>query len=180
MFPSRDFDLAVQVEDAARGRESVAPAREIEASMPANARSRGYAPCRHHGGGHRGGGWVLKAAFVTARTLVPRQAQPQRVLKLLDLRRQPRLRHLQHCCRLREALQLRHRDEGAQRHCFSVRSKGSPDMPAYSARANERLRTSDAGILQTAKAADRYDDIRRPWRLRMGGDYPGSTLARQV
>jgi hypothetical protein len=106
MFPSRDLDLAIQVEDAARGRECVAPAREIEASMPANARSRGYAPCRHRGGGHRGGGWVLKVAFVAARTLVPRQAQPQRVFKLLDLRRPRRLRHMQHCCRLREALQL--------------------------------------------------------------------------
>jgi hypothetical protein len=67
IFPSRDFDLAIQVEDLDRGRECVAPAREIEASMPANARSRGYAPCRHHVDGHRGGGWVLKAAFVTAR-----------------------------------------------------------------------------------------------------------------
>ena len=106
------------------------------------------------------------------------QAQPQRVLKLLDLRRQPRLRHLQHCCRLREALQLRHRDEGAQLHCFSVRSKGSRDMRTYSARANGWLCTVDTGILQSAEAADRYNDIRKPWRMRTGGDYPDSTLAR--
>jgi hypothetical protein len=39
-------------------------------------------------------------------------------------------------------------------------------------RANEQLRTSHAGIFQSAKAADRYDDIRQPWRLRIGGDYP--------
>jgi hypothetical protein len=53
-------------------------------------------------------------------------------------------------------------------------------MRTYSARANVRLFTTDAGILQSAEAADRYDDIRKPWRLRMGGDYPSSTLARQV
>ena len=85
---------------------------------------------------------------------------------------------------LREALQLRYRDEGAQPiaqlYCFSVRSKGSPDIPAYSARANQRLRTSDDGILQSAKAAGRYDDIRKPWRLPAGAGYPDSTLARQV
>jgi hypothetical protein len=34
---------------------------------------------------------------------------------------------------------FRHRDEGAQLHCFSVRSKDSPGMPAYSACANERF-----------------------------------------
>src|ERR1700676_983823 len=35
----------------------------------------------------------------------------------------------------------------------------SPGMPAYSARANGRLCTVDTGILQSAKAADQYDDI---------------------
>lgn len=54
----------------------------------------------------------------------------------------------------------------------SVRSKGSRDMRTYSARANGRLCTVDTGILQSAKAADRYNDIRKPWRLRTGGDYP--------
>jgi len=68
----------------------------------------------------------------------------------------------------------------AQLYCFSIRSKGSPDIPAYSARADQRLRTSDDGILQSAKAAGRYDDIRKPWRLRSGAGYPDSTLARQV
>src|ERR1700730_181929 len=42
----------------------------------------------------------------------------------------------------------------------------SPDMPGYWACANEKLRTSDAGILQSAKAADRCDNIRKPRRLR--------------
>jgi hypothetical protein len=37
-------------------------------------------------------------------------------------------------------------------------------------RANEQL--SHAGIFRSANAADRYDDIRQPWRLRTGGDYP--------
>src|ERR1700692_2009900 len=41
----------------------------------------------------------------------------------------------------------------------------SPGMPAYSARANGRLCTVDTGILQSAKAADRYNEIRKPWRL---------------
>jgi hypothetical protein len=53
-------------------------------------------------------------------------------------------------------------------------------IPAYSARANQRLRTSDDGILQSTKAAGRYDDIRKPWRLGTGAGYPDSTLARQV
>src|SRR6202035_5714921 len=61
-------------------------------------------------------------------------------------------------CGLREALQLRHRDGGAHLYCFSLRSKGSPD--AYSARTNEWLRATDTRIVQSAKAADRYDDVR--------------------
>jgi hypothetical protein len=49
-----------------------------------------------------------------------------------------------------------------------------------SVRANEQLRTSHPGIFRCANAADRYDAIRQPWRLRTGGDYPDATLARQV
>jgi hypothetical protein len=40
-------------------------------------------------------------------------------------------------CRPREALQLRRRDEGRNYIASASGSKGSPDMPAYSARANE-------------------------------------------
>lgn len=65
------------------------------------------------------------------------------------------------------------RHDGANDHLLD-----SPGMPAYSARADGRLCTVDTGILQSAKAADRYNDIRKPWRLRTGGDYSDSTLAR--
>jgi hypothetical protein len=59
-------------------------------------------------------------------------------------------------CRLREALQLRRRDEEAQNYIASVPgSKGSPDMPTDSVRENERRRTSDTKILQFAKVGDR-------------------------